>query len=42
MKRFGKAEELQGVTNWLASDVASFVTGIMIPVDGGFIAISGV
>ncbi len=42
MKRFGEAEELQGVTNWLASDSASFVTGIVVPVDGGFSAFSGV
>lgn len=42
MKRFGKAEELQGVANWLASDSASFVTGIVVPVDGGFSAFSGV
>lgn len=42
MKRFGKPEELQGVANWLASDEASFVTGIVVPVDGGFGAFSGV
>ncbi|MBZ9730080.1 SDR family oxidoreductase [Salegentibacter sp. JZCK2] len=42
MKRFGKPEELQGVTNWLASDEASFVTGIVVPIDGGFGAFSGV
>ncbi|TDN95452.1 NAD(P)-dependent dehydrogenase (short-subunit alcohol dehydrogenase family) [Salegentibacter sp. 24] len=42
MKRFGKPEELQGVTNWLASEYASFVTGIVVPVDGGFGAFSGV
>ncbi|MBZ9630048.1 SDR family oxidoreductase [Salegentibacter sp. LM13S] len=42
MKRFGEAKELQGVTNWLASDSGSFVTGIVVPVDGGFSAFSGV
>jgi NAD(P)-dependent dehydrogenase (short-subunit alcohol dehydrogenase family) len=42
MKRFGKAEELQGVANWLAGDASSFVTGIVVPVDGGFSAFSGV
>ncbi|MCM8568444.1 SDR family oxidoreductase [Gramella jeungdoensis] len=42
MKRFGKPEELQGVANWLASDESSFVTGTIIPVDGGFGAFSGV
>lgn len=42
MKRFGKPEELQGVTNWLAGEAASFVTGIVVPVDGGFGAFSGV
>lgn len=42
MKRFGKPEELQGVANWLASQESSFVTGVIIPVDGGFGAFSGV
>jgi NAD(P)-dependent dehydrogenase (short-subunit alcohol dehydrogenase family) len=42
MKRFGKPEELQGVANWLAGDEAAFVTGVVIPVDGGFGAFSGV
>ncbi len=42
MKRFGKAEELQGVANWLAGNSSSFVTGIVVPVDGGFSAFSGV
>ncbi len=42
MNRFGKPEELQGVVNWLAGDSASFVTGVVIPVDGGFGAFSGV
>lgn len=42
MKRFGKPEELQGVANWLASEESSFVTGAIIPVDGGFGAFSGV
>ena len=42
MKRFGKPEELQGAANWLAGEGSSFVTGIVIPVDGGFGAFSGV
>jgi len=42
MKRFGEAEELHGVTQWLLSDAASFVTGIVVPIDGGFSAFSGV
>ena len=42
MKRFGKPEELQGAANWLAGDASSFVTGAVIPVDGGFGAFSGV
>ncbi|TQI69305.1 NAD(P)-dependent dehydrogenase (short-subunit alcohol dehydrogenase family) [Gramella sp. Hel_I_59] len=42
MKRFGKPEELQGAANWLAGDQSSFVTGIVLPVDGGFDAFSGV
>ncbi|RUA06980.1 MAG: D-mannonate oxidoreductase [Flavobacteriia bacterium] len=42
MKRFGEAEELNGVIHWLISDAASFVTGAVIPVDGGFNIFSGV
>ena len=41
MKRFGQVEELVGAAIFLASDAASFVTGSMIVVDGGFLA-SGV
>lgn len=41
MKRFGKVEELTGTAVFLASDEASFVTGQIIAVDGGFLA-SGV
>ncbi len=42
MGRFGEPEELIGVTVWLASDAASFVTGVVVPIDGGFNAFSGV
>ncbi|MBQ7288416.1 MAG: SDR family oxidoreductase [Clostridia bacterium] len=43
MKRFGEAEELLGTLNWLTdSTKSSFVTGIVVPVDGGFSAYSGV
>ncbi len=41
MKRFGKLEELVGGAIFLASDAASFVTGTILQVDGGFLA-SGV
>ena len=34
--RFGRPEELGGPLVWLCSDAASFVTGIVLPVDGGF------
>jgi len=42
MKRFGEAKELLSTLLWLCSDASSFVTGIVIPVDGGFSAFSGV
>ncbi|MGH9741922.1 MAG: SDR family NAD(P)-dependent oxidoreductase [Candidatus Acidiferrum sp.] len=41
MKRFGKLDELVGAAIFLASDAASFVTGQILAVDGGFLA-SGV
>ena len=43
MKRFGKPEELIGTLLWLADrDASGFVTGVIVPVDGGFNAYSGV
>jgi NAD(P)-dependent dehydrogenase (short-subunit alcohol dehydrogenase family) len=42
MKRFGEAEELLSTLFWLCSDSSSFITGIVVPVDGGFSAFSGV
>jgi len=41
MRRFGRVEELQGAAVFLASEGASFVTGTLLAVDGGFLA-SGV
>lgn len=42
-KRFGEANELTGCMNWLINDeTAGFVTGIVVPVDGGFLSTSGV
>jgi len=41
MNRFGELEELVGAAVFLASDAASFVTGVILPVDGGVLA-SGV
>lgn len=42
MGRFGDPAELQGPVVWLCSDASSFVTGTVIPVDGGFSAFSGI
>ena len=43
MKKFGEVDDLLGALLWLADDTASgFVTGTVIPVDGGFSAYSGV
>ncbi len=41
-KRFGLPDEIIGTALWLASDASKFVTGTIIPVDGGFSAFSGV
>ena len=42
MGRFGEPHELVGATLWLLSPASAFVTGVVIPVDGGFSACSGV
>jgi NAD(P)-dependent dehydrogenase (short-subunit alcohol dehydrogenase family) len=42
MGRFGVPEDLLGTVLWLLSPAASFVTGITVPVDGGFSAYAGV
>ncbi len=41
-RRFGNPEEIFGCIHYLISDAAKFVTGTIIPVDGGFSAFSGV
>lgn len=40
--RFGKPEELVGTLVWLCSDASAFVTGVNVPVDGGFNVFCGV
>jgi len=42
MGRFGEPEELIGTVMWLLSNAAKFVNGVVVPVDGGFSAFSGV
>lgn len=42
MKRFGRMEELNGAVIFLCSEAASFITGAVIPIDGGFSSYSGV
>jgi NAD(P)-dependent dehydrogenase (short-subunit alcohol dehydrogenase family) len=42
MQRFGTPEDLLGAVLWLLSSAAAFVSGVVIPIDGGFSAFSGV
>ncbi|MGA2628639.1 MAG: SDR family oxidoreductase [Terriglobia bacterium] len=42
MGRFGNPDDLFGAVLWLLSDASAFVTGVIIPIDGGFSAFSGV
>lgn len=42
MGRFGDITELNGAVQFLCSDAASFITGALLPIDGGFSAFSGV
>lgn len=42
MRRFGTPEDLAGTVLWLLSPASSFITGIVVPIDGGFSAYSGV
>jgi len=42
MGRYGEVDELQGTVLFLLSDLSAFVTGIVIPVDGGYSAFGGV
>jgi len=42
MGKFGEPNDLQGATLFLLSDISNFITGIVIPVDGGYSAFGGV
>jgi len=42
MGRFGEPEDLFGAVLWLLSEASAFVTGVIVPIDGGFSACSGV
>lgn len=42
MGRFGNISELNGAVQFLCSNAASFITGVVLPIDGGFSAFSGV
>lgn len=42
MNRFGDAHELNGAIHYLCTEASKFVTGVVIPIDGGFSAFSGV
>ena len=42
MNRFGEFEDLLGATLFLVSPASSFITGVVLPIDGGFSSFSGV
>jgi NAD(P)-dependent dehydrogenase (short-subunit alcohol dehydrogenase family) len=42
MARFGEPADLLGTVLWLLSPASAFVTGTVVPIDGGFSAYSGV
>jgi NAD(P)-dependent dehydrogenase (short-subunit alcohol dehydrogenase family) len=42
MGKYGEPEDLQGATLFLLSDLSKFITGIVVPVDGGYSAFGGV
>jgi len=42
MGRFGNPEDLLGTVLWLLSPASAFVSGVVVPIDGGFSAFSGV
>lgn len=42
MRRFGEISEINGAVQFLCSPAASFITGVVLPIDGGFCAYSGV
>jgi NAD(P)-dependent dehydrogenase (short-subunit alcohol dehydrogenase family) len=42
MARFGTPGDLLGAVMWLLSPASAFVTGVVLPIDGGFSAFSGV
>lgn len=42
MGRFGEPQDLLGTVLWLLSPASAFITGIVVPIDGGFSAFSGV
>jgi Dehydrogenases with different specificities (related to short-chain alcohol dehydrogenases) len=42
MGRFGDITELNGAVQFLCSEAAKFITGVVLPIDGGFSAFSGV
>jgi len=42
MGRFGEADDLIGTLVWLCSDASRFVTGVVVPVDGGFSIFTGI
>jgi NAD(P)-dependent dehydrogenase (short-subunit alcohol dehydrogenase family) len=42
MRRFGEPNDLLSTIRWLLDEDSAFITGVVVPIDGGFTAFAGV